>query len=374
MNRVLLFILLASSALTAYCQEVNEHLRNLENYLQQQGYHVSHTLSNGSGGTINQQWSVALNVVTLGPDVNDSMSEQQKQSLVQTYDSINNLRRQKIVSALDSIRLTFARLGEKSSETYLYEYHKNGVDTIKYSLVFTKNDDSLKIEHPAKHPLMNGPCEAAIFNYHRGHMDDTPDYIENGSYSHFLAIEKNIPHDSMRPFDAVTFSKLIQPSIKKALKLKGAKFYPVYWRHDDGFDDDVEHGLMTKCTYYFANNERVTSHAGLTTGTYYFIPAQYEVEAEQLFKQLKSISYDYVISHPEQPYRYNCSMTYKNSYPWNLLDATVSKDSEVYALIWLCADDGYHMLSLFAKGEMWIPKDFAKIKSYINGEIIYRDK
>ena len=145
MNRVLLFILLASSALTAYCQELNEHLRNLENYLQQQGYHVSHTLSNGSGGTINQQWSVALNVVTLGPDVNDSMSEQQKQSLVQTYDSINNLRRQKIVSALDSIRHTFARLGEKSSETYLYEYHKNGVDTIKYSLVFTKNDDSLKI-------------------------------------------------------------------------------------------------------------------------------------------------------------------------------------------------------------------------------------
>jgi len=374
MNRVLLLILLASSALTAYCQEVNEHLRNLENYLQQQGYHVSHTMSNGSGGTINQQWSVALNVVTLSPDVNDSMSEQQKQSLVQTYDSINNLRRQKIVSALDSIRLTFARLGEKSSETYLYEYHRNGVDTMKYSLVFAKNDDSLKIEHPAKHVLMNGPCEAAIFNYYRGPWEDSSGYIENGSYSHFLTIDKSIPYDSMRPFDAATFNKLIQPSIKKILKLKGVQSYPVYWRHDDGFDDDVEHGLTVKYTYSHTNNKRTTSHAGLTTGTSYFIPIQYEVEAKQLFQQLKSISYDYVVSHPEQPYRYDCSMDYKNCYPRELLDGSVYKDSDSYSLIWLFGEDGYHLLSISTKGEMWMPKDWMKIKSYINGKIEYRDK
>jgi len=37
-------------------------------------------------------------------------------------------------------------------------------------------------------------------------------------------------------------------------------------------------------------------------------------------------------------------------------------------------EDGYHILFLRNKGDRWIPKDWPKLKSYINGEMVYRKK
>ena len=164
---------------------------------------------------------------------------------------------------------------------------------------------------------------------------------------------------------------MIQPVLKPVKKLKGVKTYPVYWRHDKGFDDDVVHGNLshkTRRQSTYGDN----SHTGLTTGTYYFIPNEYKKEAETLYKQLDSISYNYIKSHPEQPYEYDFSKRIPVMNPADLLHGISYEDSDEYFLKWTLDDAGYHILFLTSKGEIWIPREWRKLKSYINGKLEYR--
>ena len=98
-------------------------------------------------------------------------------------------------------------------------------------------------------------------------------------------------------------------------------------------------------------------------------------EAEALYKQLVSLAYDYINAHPEQPYRYR--FTSRFSYI-NLVDVVegvnYGDDDEAYFLSCMFDEDGYHILSLRNKGDRWIPKDWPKLKSYINGEKVYLKK
>ncbi len=167
------------------------------------------------------------------------------------------------------------------------------------------------------------------------------------------------------------FEALIQPALKPLKKLKGVKTYPVYWRHDKGFDDDVVHGnLSQKTTRQSTYGDN--SHTGLTTGTYYFIPSQYKDEVDALYKQLDSLTYDYINSHPEQPYQYDFSKRIPVQNPGDLLWGIPYEGSDDYNLKFTQDQEGYHILCLTTKGELWMPREWRKLKSYINGKLEYR--
>ena len=151
------------------------------------------------------------------------------------------------------------------------------------------------------------------------------------------------------------------------MKLKGAKTYPVHWQHDEGFDDEVSEngGLQQKTTQWG------DSHTGLTTGTHYFIPLKYETEANALYQRLDSLAYGYISAHPEQAYVYEFTPPY---FPINLCDMVKGvehKGSDEYYLSFLRTQEGFHILSLRNKGERWVPREWWKLKSYINGKKTY---
>ena len=103
----------------------NPRLEQLEDYLQAQGLHKIHKYkSNTSKTTVRHYWSGQLTA-----HVPKAM--------------------------LDSIRTVFTDLSKEATESHMYENHKNGTDTIEYSLAFTdghetatftykKNNDGLK--------------------------------------------------------------------------------------------------------------------------------------------------------------------------------------------------------------------------------------
>ena len=166
MKKILTLMLLATIATTSYGQEVNAKISQLENYLQELGFGVSHSQSNAYERGVTHQWRAFLSVVTLNPPFNDkNLSEAQQQQIIQTYDSINTFRRQQMENALDSIRLTFASLGKDASESYLYEYHKDGTDTIKYSLAFRQEEDSLYSSRYGNQVYFHNAREVASFDY-----------------------------------------------------------------------------------------------------------------------------------------------------------------------------------------------------------------
>ena len=373
MKKIFTIILLASVAIAARSQQSNPQLHQLEQFIQEQGYAVSHTQSTGTERGISHQWSALLNAYIIHPQsaIDSTMSEAALRRIVHQYDSINHLRRQHLTQALDSIRTTFACLGKDASESYLYEYHKDGTDTIKYSLAFRRDDGALRTYRYNNSVYFNNAGEVALFDYTRSNDSDGWGATDWGYYSHLYTIGNDISWDDMQPFDHAAFEALIAPKLKDAKKLKGAKAYPVYWRHDEGFNDDVgPNGNLVGKTVRQSDYGH-NSHYGLTTGTLYFIPIQREAEAKALYRQIDSLAHSYVDSHPEQYYTYTFSSDFRYG---NLRDMVLGqdfKDDSNYSLKALADDTGFYILSINTKGELWIPRDWPRLKSYVNGERVY---
>lgn len=374
MKKIFTVILMASVAIAARSQQSNPQLHQLEQFIQEQGYAVSHTQSTGTERGISHQWSALLNAYIIHPQsaIDSTMSEAALRRIVHQYDSINHLRRQRLTQVLDSIRTTFARLGKDASESYLYEYHKDGTDTIKYSLAFRRDDGALRTYRYNNSVSFRNAGEVALFDYTRSNDSDGWGATDWGYYSHLYTIGNDISWDDMQPFDHAAFEALIAPALKAAKKLKGAKAYPVYWRHDEGFNDDVGPngnlvGKTVRQSDYGPN-----SHYGLTTGTLYFIPIQHEAEAKALYRQIDSLAHSYVDSHPEQYYTYTFSSDFRYGNLRDMVRGQDFKGDASYELKALADDTGFYILSINTKGELWIPREWPRLKSYVNGEMVYQ--
>ena len=313
MKKYIFTLLLAFLTATAQGQP-NQRLHQLEEFFQQQGINVSHKQTNAIDGSITHMMHAYPSMVNLqAPSFPEDISEEEKQRLIHKYDSINALRRQYFDNILDSIRITFATLGKDASENYMYEYHKNGVDTISYSLAFLGENDTPQSSRINNLVIFGRSHEAALFDYHKGYNEWFGGTEETGNYNHSYSIPSGITWNDMQPFDTVAFNSHIQPVLKRVKKLKGAKAYPVYWRHDEGFKKKDDFVSITTRQSEYSDNK----HTGLTTGIHYFIPSQYKTETEAIYQQLDSLAYDYVNSHPRQPYSYN----YTQRFPYlNLKD------------------------------------------------------
>lgn len=370
MKRLSALVLLAAFVAAAFSQEPNKQLQRLEEYLRQQGFSSYREQSSMWHRGITHKLGAGFHFyITDTPPMHESMSQEQKEKAIHANDSLNALRSKIMASGLDSIRHTFALLGAEAAESHLYEYHKFGTDTIRYSLVLPQEmeevmPDSFDFRDP----------EIANFYYHR-YKDTKGDggIVESASLSHLITVPSGIRRGDMKPFDINAFETLIQPELKPLMKKKGAKVYPVHWQHDAGFDDEVGKGLMYKVTTTSSPESEENLHTGLTTGSHYFIPVRYEAEATALCHRLYSLALDYVNSHPGQLYNYEF-MPSHFPYPGNLYEVVQADDwmgSNGYFLCLMKDKEGFHILSLKNKGERWVPKDWQKLESYINGEKVY---
>ena len=339
MNRRYILFILVALATAAFGQRqrvgdaeasgMNPRLSQLEEYLQQHSHGIQFDQIN---------------------DVDDIIYAWYAQ-----VDSSNAQSIKRLEDALDTIRIAFASVSKDAKESYRYEYHQNGSDTIRYSAVFSGD-----------------AYEVARFRY-----ED-----RFGRYSHSRHESSGLSEENQKPFDIAAFEAHIQPALEPLMKLQGVKSYPVHWQHDKGYEDEVG----SRGNLLYGVRIRESWPAGLTTGTYYFIPAQHQ--AKPIFDRLDSLAYDYVNRHPEHPYAYHhipiiirIDNRYGSFYTdvfYHAYDIVESDDDDCdetstqYNLRCFQDDDGLHILSLTTKGILWIPKGFQKMKRWVNGKASYR--
>ncbi|MBQ4485064.1 MAG: hypothetical protein II934_08725 [Prevotella sp.] len=276
-----------------------------------------------------------------------------------------------VAMAIDSIRNTFCKLSSEASESYLYEYHKDGIDTIQYAMAYVNPAEKLwKYKSSSDGSVSyNNAREVASFKFIK-EKDD----IKKGYFSHTYNIHDLESYANSKDFDVEAFEKIINPLMKGATKQKGIKTYPIYWRHDEGYEGKMSE-LLIKHTITTLSDEAKNKHAGLTTGTHLFIPLQYEELAENLLHQLDSLSFDYVNRNPEQKYHYNFSPRFSKYYS-DIVEGDIFRqgggDNIIYNLSYYRDQDGFHILTTTTQGERWVPQKFAYLKSFINGERVYR--
>ena len=366
MMRRYLIILGVALATTAFGQ--NPRLKQLEDCLHKQGYVINYSQMNMSSGRgITRDWAFALD--SRGQEIINRF-------YYRTPDSIVALRRQQLAIAFDSIRTAFTDLSKDGVESHQYEKHDGCADTIEYSVGFFEGKRDLQPSNNNNRVYFHNAKEQASFSYHKN-CDDW----DIGNYMHRYESDNRV---SLKGFDVPAFEAHIQPAFAVLKSLKGAATYPVYWRHDKEYKDSLAGGRIHLILGYDNVN-----HAGLVTGSHYFIPAQYKAETNALYRQLDSLTFDYVNRHPEQIHRYRTSsaLPYPTDedirytefssnnaqhFPSSKLLGDVYGMGDInYYFFFYLREDGLHILSITSKGEGWMPTEWEKLKSWINGKKEY---
>ena len=356
---ILLFLLPLSLSISA---QPNAHLQELEKALKEQGFDLSHTQRSARG--IEQRWTSNLDMHM--PLVTKFISKGLTGYISPEELSAFKLhKKQRTAEAIDLIRSTFSALAAEASESYMYEVHDKECDTIRLSMAWRDGDQALSSWRGDGGMHYSNAREAVSFSFHRPPGQDW----SSGMYTHVYTAPYPEPMGDIKSFDGKAFQTHISPCMKRALKLKGAKKYPVYWRHDEGYENE-KNELIYKVTIqkdYAANK-----HAGLTTGDLYFIPKAYEREAHELLTTLDSLTHDYIERHYDQAYSYtfNPRFSYNNDViivtggDW---PAKKPLDTD-YLLSTYMDDDGFYFLYVTTEGEIWMPRNYPKLKSWINGK------
>ena len=372
MKRLYTLLYLAVLATTALAQNwaeaPNQRLRQLEESLRKQGYEIGYSQWSRVEPKVTHTWTFGFGA--RGQEIINNLAYRMPDSLVA-------LRRQQLEIAFDSIRAAFTDLSKEEVEAHMYENHKDCADTIEYSVGFFAGKKNLQPSNNNNRVYFHNAKEQASFSYQKN-CDDW----DIGNYMHRYESDTDF---SRRSFDATAFEAHIQPAFAILKSLKGAATYPVYWRHDKEYKDSLSGGRISMIVGH-------SDEAGLVTGSHYFIPAQYKTEANALYRQLDSLTFDYVNRHPEQLHHYitssnlpyatspNSELTTITAASFNsyyriptmkLLGNGYTFNDDNYYFFFYPMEDGLHILSITSKGEGWIPKEWQKLKSWINGKKEY---
>ena len=368
MKKILVTITLAAICLAANAQP-NQKFVELENYLNELGHGIQASYSQRNQGegieheAISGIWISHHRPHFIALDDTVGLHE---------YDSIEAIRNKPFIMAVDSIRRTFSELAKTASESYLYEYHRGERDTIKYALAFAKeeNDSSITMKHNNSIAFRYFR-EVGRFNFMNHKSTFSDDNDGTGRYQHIYYDDNplGLSWEQLKPFDGKEFQRLIEPVLKGALKGKGVKSYPIHWQHDEGYKDSIGGGLQSKTTWYTDRDEE-NKHTGLTTGTHYVFPKEQEALALSILHQLDSIAFAYVNAHPEQLYTYGKIDRYYHGVWAGMISGSVHKRTKekAYELKCFLDEDGFHLVSITTIGELWVPKDWQKLKSWVNGK------
>ena len=114
MDKRYIFIFLLALTATAFGQNTNPRLRELELFLRQQPHGLQFTQKNDFDNSyIRCDWHAQLDTIAMSPS--------------------------QLEKAINTIRTAFATLRKDATESYMYEYHQNNTDSIMYSIAFARD-------------------------------------------------------------------------------------------------------------------------------------------------------------------------------------------------------------------------------------------
>lgn len=376
MKQSILFLsFLTLITLTATAQP-NERLHILEQMLQEQGFDMAHVQRSARG--IEHRWTSTLYQSSERPHLTsgqwDKWTKEEQKAFLWRNDSIRALQQQRTAAAIDLIRSTFSTLAAEASESYMFELHNKECDTIRLSMAWRDSEHPLNTWRGDGGVYYSGGREMVSFYYQRPPELDWA----SGMYTHVFTEPYPEPMGDIKAFDGQAFQQaVVMPVAKRALKLKGAKKLPVYWRHDESYKENGNEHFLYKVTHY--TDYSANKHTGITTGEMYFIPKTLENEATELLATLDSLTYNYVTEHYDQDYTYRFNPRfYINNLTHIVSGSNWPDKSPIHKEYMLNAsrdEDGYYILFTTTEGEPWVPEGFTKLKSWINGKAIYlKDK
>ena len=281
MKRIISLIIFAAMQLACTAQE-NPKLESLYAYLKAKGLVKSYTLSNQHEEGLRKVYSVDFHVFK---DRQQGLNEVKMDSAMRA--KLRNHR-----EAIKQVRRTLSELTEDAAESYSYEYHQGGKDTIITTIALNSYTD--------------GPIHPVFKNMGTTHMDGfkMPALVhfryvchkspESFSFDTGIArLKVNAIVDSTlratQDFDVRTLHKNILPLLKdKAIKRR-----TIHCLHDSTFN-------AVDPSFYSERSQKTVRRRGDNNLTVYKFTS--EEKAKTVLHQIMECVRQYIAEHPQEAY------------------------------------------------------------------------
>ena len=254
-----------------------------------------------------------------------------------------------------------------SEESYHFESHSHGTDTITYSLCLKNSEDTIR-KYKAFDGSMAYPdaIETVFFDYKASRKPCGKHVRGYG----ILGYNKNIYLPDRKSY---YFNK--EPYLEKILlllKRKDVQSWSFKWAQS------VDHNIQDSNEFERLEIIDATGpkDTGQTIGTMYFIPREKSELAEALFTAIDSVTLNYTDLHPEQIFRYSYNikewvMQYAESSNITQLFDGYTGPGHLTCVLFGITPKGYYVAIADVENKFCLPKEWSVVKSFVDGKKTY---
>ena len=254
-----------------------------------------------------------------------------------------------------------------AEESYHYESHINGSDTIIYSICMKNGEDTVRTIRAIDGSLIFPDALETVS------LDFTTSKKACGKHVSgmgILSYNKNVylPERKSYLFEKEPYLKKIIPLLKQ----KGVKSWNFTWAQGADFDVDANMGKE------IAWGESVAfTNEGHTTGTMYFIPREKKDLAESIFTSIDSITLAHTDLHPEQrfSYAYNAPervlRNIEAKHITQMFNGRTGEEHVSTKVLLGATPEGYFIAVMDVTNSLFVPHEWYKLKSFVDGKKKY---
>ena len=298
-------------------------------------------------------------------------SDERRNTINAQADSFLQARNRQDKMVFQTLKDAYKPFVGDAAECYLWEYHRNGVDSIRYSMAlgaYATGSDSLYSSTYKRDVYYYNAPEMLTFYYNSNpnvRPNDSWDIKGFGWFNYVYSA------DSVQGKRTYIDKEDYIRHIERILKQKGVERYPLHLSHD------------STCTIGTQNEEMILSAESKsprqpkseTKGTIYTIRSA--ALADSILHQLVAATWQYLDAHPTVCYGdFRAESRFQNRTLTTLFcsEQLTRQYEEIRVLIHCLTDTEYNILVLHTTGDLWLPKEWAILKSWENGKATYNKR
>ena len=320
--------------------------------------------------TVNINFSMtneSLSMPTTGDPKRDAMN--------QKLDSIRKSHFIRDTNVYNSLRDICKALTDNAKECYSWEYHRDGVDSVRYAIAIGEyqNGDFLTAFRHQRDVYYNRAPELVSFSYNTLPTPDGARWsIKGFGDFRYEYTPDSVYKKDFVPFDKEAYTRLIQPILKQ----EGITSRQFYVYHDSTFTivkkDRNEDDFMLR-----EQTEEPKQMRSETHGTVYTMHSR--TQATAVLDQIKNATLAFLEDNSGFWFSFHPWAPFIDDSGWKLSEIFdseyLSRVPDFYHIYIRCAgEQEFNIIIVEGQGDMMIPREWQILKSWKNGKVTYDKK
>ena len=257
-------------------------------------------------------------------------------------------------------------------ESYHFEVHRQGIDTIRYSICLHSGKGQQSFtDSQQRHFYVDAPgTETVTFNYET-QLKPCGRHTKGFGNLTYSRTESVPGYDKTQSFDWEQYVQALRPILEQ----RGITKRTFHWAQDKKYGDtDTEYSFG----FTIVQSDGSKNNAGETDGLIYFIPAEQLDFAKTVLHDINFATQDYIYNHPQQTHQYSFDTRFtpipadRREQQQQMLRVWNVEGDLHHHFVFVCSDPlGYYFMLCDTKGSLWVPRESLRLKSFINGKKVY---